>query len=295
VTRPRWLVTGAGGQLGGSLLEYLVRIGASALGVVSPRGPAPSVGTTVRLDVTDASGLADLVGSVRPGVVVHAAAIASVATAHAEPDLAKRVNTDATAALAGLCAGVGARFVYVSTDMVFDGEAAPYAETDMAAPLSVYGRSKREGERAVEARGPALVVRLPLLYGVPLVPRSTTFVEQVRALREGRALTLFHDEWRTPLALEDAAAALARAAESDLVGTLHAGGPERLSRLEMGERLAAALGIRDPFIVAASRLDVPASEPRARDLSLDTTKFETAFGVPAGRRMEEALGAMSFS
>jgi dTDP-4-dehydrorhamnose reductase len=287
-----WLITGAGGQLGSVLLRTLARAGVPALGIASLEGPLPRRGSTIRLELTDESAIKELILRERPSVVVHAGAVSSVVAAHTNPEHAHRVNAVVTGNLAALCAGAGARFLYVSTDMVFDGESAPYRETSTPAPLSEYGRSKREGELLALAIEGSLVVRLPLLYGVPDVSRASTFLDQVRALREGRALKLFDDEWRTPLSLEDAAASLVRAAKSELTGALHAGGPERLSRVEMGTLLAAALGIREPRIVAASRLAVAAPEPRARDLGLDSTRFMDAFGVAPGRPMRDALAAM---
>jgi len=288
----KWLITGAGGQLGSILLRQLVQAGRTALGIASPRGPLPSTGTALRIDLTDHAALAELMERERPDVIVHSGAISAVAVAHADPAQAMLVNAGSTAQLSAASARAGARFVYVSTDMVFDGEAAPYDETATPEPLSDYGRSKRAGELAALANERALVVRLPLLYGIPGVPRSVTFVDQVRVLREGGTLQLFHDEVRTPLWLEDAARSVIAAAKSDLVGALHLGGPERLSRLEMGRLLAAALGIQQPNIRSVSRLDVTASEPRARDLSLDSSQFAKAFGAPAGRTMREALAAM---
>lgn len=285
---PMWLVTGVSGQLGSVLSKHLADASEPTVGVASPTGPLPSSGTdVVRLDITDTAAVEDLVARRRPEYVIHAAAISGLAAAHADPERARRVNVLATQRLCDASVRIGARAIYVSTDMVFDGESAPYDESSQPAPVSAYGRSKLEGERAAFAAGGALVVRLPLMYGMPAVARSTTFVEQVRALRERRPLRLFHDEYRTPLSLEDAAARLVDAARSDLTGTIHAGGPERLSRLQMGLLLAEALGVVDPVIEKVSRLDAPSPEPRARDLSLASVRC-----AASGRTMREALRAM---
>jgi dTDP-4-dehydrorhamnose reductase len=287
-----WLLTGASGQLGSVLLRRLVRDGEAALGVLSPSGREPYEGETVRCDLTDAGAVTALFERVRPTRVVHAAAISSVAEAHANPEHARRVNAGATSNVVAAAREVEARLVFVSTDMVFDGEHAPFAESSEPGPLSQYGRSKLAGELATGADPRALVVRLPLLYGIPAAPRETTFSSQVSALREGRPLTLFHDEIRTPLWLEDAATALVTCARSTRTGVLHAGGPERLSRLDMGRLLAAALGVRAPDLRAVSRTSVPAPEPRARDLSLDSSAYRELFGAWPGRPMADALAAI---
>jgi dTDP-4-dehydrorhamnose reductase len=282
-----WLVTGVSGQLGSVLSKHLAQAGEPAVGVASPSGPLPRSGDSVRVDITNAAALEELVTRSRPRWVIHAAAISSLAAAHADPERARRVNVAATQKLCDASARIGARVVYVSTDMVFDGESAPYDESSQPAPVTEYGRSKLEGERAALAAGGALVARLPLMYGMPALERSTTFVEQVRALRDRRPLRLFHDEYRTPLSLEHAAACLVSAARSDLTGTIHIRGPERLSRLDMGLLLAEALGVEDPVIERVSRLDAPSPEPRARDLSLASIRYPAS-----GSTMASALRTM---
>jgi dTDP-4-dehydrorhamnose reductase len=286
------LITGVSGQLGSVLLRAAVRLGKPAFGVASPSGPEPFDGQFSRVDITDAPALSELVARVRPSAVVHAAALSTVLGARSDPERARRVNAVATGALAAAADRAGARFVYVSTDMVFDGERAPYDEAAAPAPVSVYGRSKLGGEIAARVHPGALVVRVPLLYGIPAVARPSTFREQCNALVQRRPLTLFHDEHRTPLSLEDAALALIRTAESDQTGVLHIAGPERLSRLEMGHILADALGVERPLIESASRLSISAPEPRPADLSLQSKRYALVFGSPPGRPMRRALAAL---
>lgn len=286
------LITGASGQLGSVLWRQQQRRGEASIGVISPSATLPSWGPCLRAELRHPEELAALCRRVRPTHVIHAAAIANVALAHSDPTLATTVNVEASAALARAAREVGARLVYVSTDMVFDGERAPYDESARPEPGSVYGRTKREGELATLAECDALVVRLPLLYGFPALPRHTTFAAQVRAVRDRQALNLYEDEFRTPLWLEDAASALHSCAHSELTGFLHLGGPERLSRLEMGASLAEALGQKGARLVACSRNATPADEPRPRDLSLSARRYREAFGADPGRTLRAALHEM---
>ncbi|HEY6555995.1 MAG TPA: sugar nucleotide-binding protein [Polyangiaceae bacterium] len=285
-----WLVTGAGGQVGSVLLRLLAFRQEPAIGVVSPAGPAPEGARCERLDLADERAARALLERCRPRVIVHVAALASVAAAARDPAAAHQMNAVVTEHLARLAHEHGARFVYTSTDMVFDGQRAPYAEHDAPEPGTAYGRSKLAGERATLSWQAHVVVRLPLLYGVPAVARQTTFLDQMAALREQRPLSLFDDEWRTPLWLEDAARALIRIARSSEAGVLHLAGPERLSRLQMGRVLAHALGVESPTIHAIPRSAVPALEARPRDLSLSAARYTSLFGEAPGRRMAEAIG-----
>jgi dTDP-4-dehydrorhamnose reductase len=288
----RVLVTGASGQLGSYLLLRLR--GGADVAAWSGTRRGDLFGVPLRpVDLADASAVADAFRRNRPAVVVHAGALARVADCHRDPDRAARVNTAGTVALAGLAAGAGARLVYVSTDLVFDGQRGGYREDDPPAPLSVYGRSKADAEAAVLAVPGGVVARVSLLFGPSLSGRPAFFDEQVAALRAGRPpLTLFTDEWRTPLSLAAAAEALLEVAFSDFTGLLHLGGPERLSRLEMGQRLTAFLGADPSAIVAVTRDQAPAAEPRPRDVSLDSSRWRGLFPGHPWPAWDEALREM---
>jgi dTDP-4-dehydrorhamnose reductase len=284
----RLLITGASGMLGAYLMREL-RDRADILALAGPRG-GERFGVALRsIDLTDASAVADIFHSWRPDIVLHTAAMARVADCWSEPDKAWNVNAKATANLAELAAEAGARLVFVSTDLVFDGEHAPYRETDPPCPVSVYGHSKRAAEESVLSIAGSAVVRVSLLCGPSLNGRPSFFEEQTAALRSGRPVTLFRDEWRTPLDLVTASNALIAVASSDYTGLIHIGGPERLSRAEMGVRLARFLGVDAIPILAVDRASVPAPEPRPRDVSLDSTQWRSLFPQLRWRTMEEAL------
>jgi dTDP-4-dehydrorhamnose reductase len=288
----RILVTGASGQLGGYLLRELRGRGADVVAWSGSR-PGDLFGVSLRpVDLADRDGVAAAFRAARPGVVVHAAALSSVAGCHRDPARAHAVNAGGSELLAELAEGAGARLLLVSTDLVFDGEHAPYTEADAPSPLSVYGRTKGLAEAAVLARGRAVVARVSLLFGLTVVGRPSFFDEQVAALREGRPCPLFADEWRTPLGLPTAARALLTLARSDFTGVLHLGGPERMSRLEMGRRLAAFLGADPSSLVATTRGTAAAPEPRPRDTSLDPSRWRALFPRQPWPAWDEALREM---
>lgn len=289
----RWFVTGAGGQVGSVLLRRLARAGAAALGVVSPTGSRPEVGEIIALDLLDGASVRVALERFQPTCIVHAAAISSMAAVYAGPERAAQVNVEVTRGLAAWASARACRFVLLSTDMVFDGEHAPYDERSEPIPGTRYGQSKLAAERTLAALAGCLVLRLPLLYGLPAVARETTFRAQVRALQRGEPLRLFVDEYRTPLWLEDAAEAIELAGGAEHTGVLHVGGPERLSRAEFGEGLAVALGVSAAGIERVRRDDVRGPEPRPRDLSLTSSAFARAFGRAPGRPVRDALARIA--
>jgi dTDP-4-dehydrorhamnose reductase len=289
----RVLLTGASGQLGGYVLRELVRAG---LSVVTWSGSRAGRLFGVELQPVDLADPEQVLTAFRcaaPTAVIHAGAMAAVAECWRDPKRAHQVNTQGTAILAELANQVGARTLFVSTDLVFDGEKGCYREQDAPSPLSVYGRTKAAAETAVLAVPQGIVVRMSLLFGPSIVGRPCFFDEVAATLRQGRSMTLFSDEWRTPLSLATAARALLAIIGSDIVGMLHLGGPERMSRLEMGQRLAVCLGVDASAIVAAPRSSVPTTEPRPRDTSLDCSRWRVLFPAEPWPNWQEALAEMA--
>jgi dTDP-4-dehydrorhamnose reductase len=283
----RILVTGASGQLGAYLLRELRGTEGVSAWSGSTRGQLFGI-SFEPIDLGDAVAVAAAFHRAQPDAVIHAAARAKVADCFRDPAAAERINAGGTATLAALAREAGARFVLVSTDLVFDGEHAPYREEDAPAPLSVYGKTKAEAEKAAQGMPRAVVARLSLLYGPSLSGRPSFFDEQVRALHAGQPVRLFSDEWRTPLDLATAAQALLALVQSAVEGIIHIGGPERLSRLEMGRRLANFLGIDGNNLVAARRAEA-GGEPRPRDTSLDSTRWRGLFPAQPWPALDEAL------
>jgi dTDP-4-dehydrorhamnose reductase len=286
----RWLVTGASGQLGGHILRTLECRGRNAAVLALTRGREIAVSApSLTVDLADVTGLRAAVRGFRPTHVLHVAAMTAVSECFADRENAQILNTAATRVLAEAASECAARFIFSSTDMVFDGFAAPYCEADEPRPLSVYGQTKRDAELTLLSMPGTLVVRIPLLYGVPCSPRPTTFVDQVAALRRRDPLKLFIDEIRTPVALSDAAEALIALARSDLTGVIHIAGPQRLSRFELVRLIAERLDIASPVLEPVSRLSIQAAEPRPADLSLDGRRFLSAFPKWAPRAVLEAI------
>ncbi len=273
----RVLVTGASGQLGAYILQHKVQHGTSTVAWSgSSRGALFDV-ELKPVDLAQTEQIEHHFDDAKPDLVIHCAAISSLGEAYQNQTLAKAVNTEATTQLAELATKRGCRMVYISTDLVFDGEQGNYGEADAPCPLSFYGRTKLDGEAAVLASPRGLVIRVSLLFGTSLIGRPTFLEQQLQTMRQGNSFRLFDDEWRTPLDLATAAGAISTAAQSDAVGLLHLGGATKLTRHQMGLRIAAAAGLKTDAIEVASRLSVGGPEPRPRDTSLNSDRFQQMF------------------
>jgi len=269
----RLLITGATGNLG----RFLVRAGKAAGHQVIPwgsaRGGEVDGQPVVPVDLANPDAVAEHFWRSQPMAVIHSGAISSIAECHRDPVRAFKINVEATRQLVGLCMVGIARLVFVSTDLVFDGERGGYTEHEKTHPLSMYGKTKVDAERAVLLYRGHLVARLSLLVGPGPAHRPNYFDRQVAALRRGEPVTLFVDELRSPLATGSAAEALVKLAGVDYGGVLHVGGPERLSRYEMGLELARVLGVDPALVRPQNQAEVKAPEPRPRDVSLDSTRL----------------------
>ena len=295
----RVLVTGAGGLLGGRIAEILHT---SGLDVVAAhrRAPPPSGPEPVPVELTADGAVEGLLERVRPDAVVHAAALGRADRCEADPALAEGVNTRLPGRIAAACRARVIRLVALSTDLVLDGSRSFSDEQTRARPLGVYGRTKRGGEEAMLAACPsAAVVRVALVVGRGHGPRGTASESVAWALAAARPQRLFEDEYRTPVDAESVTGALRRLLDREGSGLYHLGGRERLSRLELGRRVAAALGLPTDGLVPVLQSEYAGPDPRPADTSLDSSRALRELGwtprsldeaVRSGRSRPEAAG-----
>ena len=230
----------------------------------------------IQLDLSTPSAAREAVERERPNAVFYCAYDKSNPT----------VTVDAAIAAARAAASVSSRFVFFSTDLVFDGLLGAYTEQALVAPLSPYGRMKAEAEALVAAEhAEALIVRTSLLVGESGVTLRPT--HECEALERGQPVTLYRDEWRSPTAVDDVARAAWELCELGAAGVVHVAGPERLSRVVLGSILCALYRF-DPGLIQEA--DRPASRPR--DTSLDSRRAASLLGWTPAALSELARGPL---
>jgi dTDP-4-dehydrorhamnose reductase len=277
------LLFGKNGQVGWELQRSLAPLGeVVALGSA---GEQELIGSFSDLD-----GLARTVAQVKPDAIVNAAAYTAVDKAESEPDLARTVNAQAPGVLARAAREVGAVFIHYSTDYVFNGSGSkPWVEGDPTGPLSVYGRSKLEGEQQVVAAGsPHLVLRTSWVYGA----RGGNFAKtMLRLARECDRLTVIDDQFGAPTGADLLADLTAHAlpmlmVERAKAGIYHVAAAGETSWngyarfvIEQAQRAGASLkaGVDQVEPVPTSAFPTPARRPH--NSRLDSTRFSDAFGL----------------
>jgi dTDP-4-dehydrorhamnose reductase len=203
------LITGAGGQVGRLLLA------------TRPDNIEAIACTHADLDVGVGEAVRDFVGRHQPAVIINAAAYTAVDKAESEADAAQRINAQGPGHLAAAAREWGARLIHISTDFVFDGAASvPYRPDSATNPLGVYGRTKRDGERAVLEALPeqSTIVRTAWVYAAT----GANFVRtMLRIMRANGAVRVVADQVGTPTAARSLAEALWRIAGNPEIRGVH--------------------------------------------------------------------------
>ena len=286
----RLLVTGAGGLVGGRLALKLAEGREFTVVAGRHRAPTPPGLVEQLVDLGSTASIEAMIEASRPDAVVHCAAAADADRCEADPAAAEATNVQAPELLARACARRDVALVALSTDLVFPGDRAFSTVADDARSALVYGRTKRAGEQAVLASHPrAAVARIALVSGRGHGPRGTATEAIAWALRAGQPLRLFTDQYRTPVDPDSVADGVARILRQGGSGIYHLGGPERLSRHELGQRVARRLGLPADRIEACRRGDLSGA-PRPADVSLDSSRAKRELGWTA-RTVDEAIAA----
>ncbi len=272
---PSLLLTGASGLVGTVLSERGLA-GYRTTQVfhrVTPRSTLRRGDQRIRRDLTASGAVGSLFDRTEPETVVHAAAMAGLGDCERRPEQAHRMNVAVTAELARRARETGAYLVFFSTDQVFDGEGAPYTESDSPSPLTVYGKTKDEAEQAVlDSGADALIIRLALVLGWAPDGKSGALDMLRPDPDDDSPRRLFEDEWRTPVSAYCVARVVASVLRERPTGILHLGGQDRVNRVELGRLVTDAMGWDTP-LVAGSREVV--SYPRPRDVSLDLSRLDS--------------------
>lgn len=276
------LLLGKGGQVGWELQRSLAPLGeVVALDFDS---------TDFHADFSQPEQLAETVLKVRPDVVVNAAAHTAVDKAESEPVFARTLNATSPGVVAQAAQEIGALMVHYSTDYVFDGSGTqPWQEDDATGPLSVYGRTKLEGEQLVAQHcARHLIFRTSWVYAA----RGGNFAKtMLRLAKERERLTVIDDQVGAPTGAElladvTAHAVCATLADPDKAGLYHlvAGGETTwhgYARFVLAQALAAGVELKarpdTVDAVATSAFPTPAARPH--NSRLNTSKLQSTFGL----------------
>ena len=272
----RLLIAGWHGQVARALIETAPS--RSEIKALAAGRPA--------LDVRDPRSVERAFGDIAPDVVINSAAYTAVDRAETDQDAAFALNRDGAALLARAAARRNVPVIHLSTHYVFDGEKSdPYVEKDAPCPVTVYGRSKLEGEEVVRESAPRhVIIRTGWVFGAT----SNTFMPRVLAsAKQDETLRVVTDQIGNPTyaphlaaVVLDVAREIAGRGEEDKVwGTYHAAGEGATSWHGFAGAILSLAGIGTARLEGITSEEYPAKAPRPRNSTLACEKFERAFGL----------------
>ena len=281
------LVTGSNGLLGQKLTDLFISKAdweLVATGVGANRHPRSMEDGAYRyevLDITDEGMVNAVLRRELPDVVIHTAAMTQVDDCEFQRDACVALNVVSVERLAKLSTELGFHLVHISTDFIFDGTKAMVTEEELPNPLSYYGWSKWEGEKAVmENANSYSILRTVLVYGkVADMSRTNIVLWAHGALRDGKKANVVTDQFRTPTLAEDLAMGCFLAAEKKAQGIYHIAGKDYMSVIELVERVAKFYGFSMENItrVDSSTLNQPAKRPPDTGLSIEKARKDLGY------------------
>jgi dTDP-4-dehydrorhamnose reductase len=265
----RILVTGVSGLLGWNICRSIPLQEWEVFGTcLTNEVRLPGI-QVLRRDLRERAAVERLLQEVNPDALIHAAAVSDPEYCQVHGLETQGVNVEGSVRLARFCRERSIPFLFTSSDLVFDGLDPPYREEDPVCPVSRYGEQKAQAEEEILAAFPdAAVCRMPLMFGIS-GSGNRGILPLLRAMREGTPVRLFVDEHRTPISARAASEGIL-AALGTAKGILHLGGPERISRYDLGRMIAEIFEEGAARLVPCKQSEVATAAPRPPDVSLDS-------------------------
>lgn len=275
----RILVSGASGLLGLNLALEAAKQH-TVLGTVNSHNLQTKTFEVLQTDLLDPGAISWVLDQAKPDWVIHCAALANVDVCETDPDLARQLNAELPGILATYVARGGARLIHVSTDAVFDGRRGDYTEEDEPNPLSVYARTKLEGEYAVADAYPDAIIARVNIFGWSLTGKRSLAEYFFNNLQAGRTVKGFTDVYFCPLLVNDLAKIFLDMLEWGLSGLFHVVSRECLSKYDFGVKLARQFDLDEGLITPTSVERGGLKAVRSPNLTLRSDKLAQVLGKP---------------
>ena len=274
------LVTGASGLLGANLVRHYAPK-SETTGWYATNPIATDSARIEKVDITDEQAVSQALERIQPDLIVHCAAATDVEWCEQNPDQAKAINEIATKFLAERAKELSAKFVFTSTDSVFDGKKTIYAESDPPEPLNSYASGKVRTEKLVAGVDTNALIIRSYFYGYsPTGTRSLLEWVLVRA-QAGNEVPGFTDSYFSPISVDDFAGALDAAITNNISGLLHLGSSDRISKYEFAKIVMEAYDCDMSLLKPITVDDAGLKADRPRETSLNITLLESIWGKSA--------------
>ena len=276
----RILVTGASGLLGLNLCLEKVKEH-DIYGIVHQTQLANVPFTLIRHDLTNKNTISKIFNKTKPELVINCAAIANVDQCEKHPNQAAKINSEVPGYLAKNCAKRAIPFIHISTDAVFDGEKGDYKETDVPNPLSIYAKTKLEGEKRVLDTNPAALIARVNFFGFSITGRRSLAEFFLGSLISSNKVFGYFDILFSPMYVNDLVETLFNMLKNKLTGIYHVVSPDHLSKYDFGILISEKFNLDGSIITPESYLKGNLIAERSPNLFLDVSKLlSTGIEVP---------------
>lgn len=277
------LVTGANGLLGQKLVKLLQQHDNIQLIATARSASVQQVskGEFHLLDTTHQLQVEEIIGKLKPDVVIHTAAMTNVDQCETDRTGCWLNNVTAVEYLVAACQQHNVHLVQVSTDFIFDGTMGPLDETAIPNPVNVYGESKLAAEKLVIGSSLSWsILRTVLVYGISNdLSRSNIVLWVKKSLEEGKTISVVNDQWRTPTLAEDLAMGCYLAATKKATGIYNISGKDFMSPYDIAIQTAAFFKLDASLIKAtdSTKFKQPAARPMKTGFIIDKAKKELGY------------------
>ena len=263
------LVTGSAGLVGQQVVKDL----SNSHQVFSCYNESkPEYGDSVKMDLKNHEMISSILTEKKPDIVIHLGAMTGVDLCEKEKTSASEINTKATEIIAKECSKLNSFLVYVSTDYVFDGNLGMYKEDDVTNPLGFYGKSKLEGEKAVQNFSTNwCIARTSTPFG--LHPTKKSFpMWVIENLQKQKQIDVLIDQFTSPTYIPNLSRMLIEISERRITGIIHAAGASKISRYQMASMVSDKLNLDGTLLKQISMNKMKWVAQRPKDSSLDVSR-----------------------
>lgn len=264
---------------------------------------APETPEFTSLNILDQKSIVDVAVGNAVDVIIHAAAMSQPALCEQHPVRARQINVEGSKNVLSVGAALKIPVVYISTDLVFDGNRGSYVENDGAEPRTEYGCAKLQAEQMIieqEIHDQWVIMRSSLMFGIGTSWTNGYPQFAIDKLERGEETVLFTDQYRSPVFVDDVARAIRETLDQRCFGEIfHIAGPERINRVDFVRRYCAAAGISTQGIRPMRMDEVPEYRTKVADVSLNADKILRKVGFrptqleDAWRMMHEAASEIA--
>jgi dTDP-4-dehydrorhamnose reductase len=281
----RVFIVGASGFVGRILFEYLSREHEAYGSFYSN-----PVERLIHLDMTDLKAVKEILTSLKPDVIIHPAANPNVEYCEEHPMETWQVNVEGSKNLIGIAREIGAKFVYFSSDYVFDGANGPYSEDDVPNPINEYGLQKLAVEKLINSLDNYLIIRITVVYGLEL--RGKNFVMGlIKNLKNGDFTKVPCDQIGSPTYANNMVQAVKELIEADKTGIYHVAGTDVMDRYTFAKNVAEIFELDEDLLipVTTNQLGQKAKRPLKAGMKVDKVQNDVSIRLMSVREGLEEM------